>query len=244
MTIKQPVSGIGHAMEGLRLVMRPELRSFVIIPFLVNLLVFSGLVWLGISQFEHFMNWMLPQDGWLSYLRWLLWPVFALAAVLIVFYTFTAFANLIASPFNSRLAEKTEQLLTGKKPESTDVPLWKDIMPSIWSEIRKMIYFMLRAIPLLILLLIPGINAIASVLWLLFSIWFMAIEYGDYPMGNHGIKFADQHKRLKAKRMTALGFGGGINLLMLIPVVNFLAMPAAVAGATAMWCKSLKQIEK
>ena len=37
----------------------------------------------------------------------------------------------------------------------------------------------------------------------LFSAWFMALEYGDYPMANHGISFKEQHRRLKQTRLTA-----------------------------------------
>ncbi|MBU0498751.1 MAG: sulfate transporter CysZ [Gammaproteobacteria bacterium] len=237
MAIKEPLSGFGCALAGLRLVLKPELRHFVLIPFLINLLVFSGLIWLGLTQFEGLMGWLLPAEGWFSYLRWLLWPLFALAAVLIVFYSFTAFANLIAAPFNALLAEKVEIHLTGRRPPQNG-PLWKEALPSLLSELRKMLYFLLRAIPLLILFLIPGVNLAAPFLWLLFNAWFLALEYGGYPMGNHGIRFSDQLRRLKAQRLNSLGFGAGVTLLMLIPLLNFLAMPAAVAGATLLWVRS------
>jgi CysZ protein len=240
MAVKQSISGFGHLIKGLGLIWKPGLRRFVALPFLVNLLVFSGLVWLGIDQFEGFMNSMLPQEGFLSYLRWLLWPVFALAAVLIVFYTFTTIANLIAAPFNSLLAEKVEVHLSGRKPKESG-PLWKEIAPTIASELRKILYFLIRAVPLLLLFLIPGLNLIAPVLWIMFSAWFLALEYGDYPMANHQLKFADQHRRLKQQRLASMAFGGGVMLLMMIPVINFIAMPAAVAGATSMWVAMLKQ---
>lgn len=240
MAIDKTVGGFGYVWEGVKLVLKPRLLPFVIIPFLINIVVFTGLVWLGIDQFEVFMNWMLPEEGWLSYLRWLLWPLFSIAAVLIVFYSFTAVANLIASPFNALLAEKVEVYLTGQQPSDT-TPLLQSIVPSILSELRKLGYFLVRVIPLLIISFIPGINLIAPVLWALFNAWFLALEYGDFPMGNHGILFTDQHKRLKSNRLLSMAFGGGITLLMMVPLLNFLAMPAAVAGATAMWCKSLNR---
>ncbi len=37
--------------------------------------------------------------------------------------------------------------------------------------------------------------------------------------------------------MMVMGFGGATLFLTLIPVVNFLAMPTAVAGATVMWAE-------
>ena len=61
------------------------------------------------------------------------------------------------------------------------------IIPAVTGELGKIWYFLLRAIPVLILMLIPGLNAIGSVLWLLLGFWFLTMEYVDYPMGNHGL---------------------------------------------------------
>ena len=44
---------------------------------------------------------------------------------------------------------------------------------------------------------------------------------------------------LRQHPLLALGFGAMTLLLILIPVLNFLAMPAAVVGATLMWNKEL-----
>ena len=84
------------------------------------------------------------------------------------------------------------------------------------------------------------VNLAAPVLWFLFNAWYMALEYGDFPMANHGLKFTDQLPRMRRIRFTAIGFGSALTVLMLVPVLNFVAMPAAVAGATALWVKELK----
>jgi CysZ protein len=239
-----PLSGAGYLLRGLSLISKPGLRPFVLIPLLINIVIFSLLIWLGIDQFEGLMDRFLPSDkSWLSWLRWLLWPLFAIALMLIVFYTFTVIANLIAAPFNGLLAEKVELYLGGQLTEQPGgmKQMAKDILPSLFSELRKMGYFLLRAIPLLLLFLIPGINIAAPFLWLLFSAWFLALEYGDFPMANHGLLFKDQHQRLKQARVTALTFGGGLTLLMMVPLLNFVAMPAAVAGATVFWKERLEK---
>jgi CysZ protein len=54
-------------------------------------------------------------------------------------------------------------------------------------------------------------------------------------MANHLLHFSTQRRLLRRNRLLAYGFGGGTLLLTLIPVVNFIAMPAAVAGASALW---------
>jgi CysZ protein len=42
---------------------------------------------------------------------------------------------------------------------------------------------------------------------------------------------------LRKKRWQSMSFGGIVYLVLLIPVVNILMMPAAVAGATLFWVR-------
>ncbi len=239
-----PFAGVGYLVRGLQMIMQPALRTFVVIPLLINTVIFALLIGLGATQFELLLNQMLPEDHWLDFLRWLLWPLFALTFVLIIFYTFTVVANLIASPFNDLLAQKVERLLSGQQPEegsSSWRQVVKGIGPALMGEWRKIVYFLMRVIPLLVLFVIPGLNVIAPFLWLLFSAWFLTLQYVDFPMGNHNIPFDQQQERLKQQRMTALGFGGALTLMMMVPLLNFVAMPAAVAGATILWHERLRE---
>lgn len=249
-----PAAGATYLLEGIRSLMRPGLRRYVALPLLVSSVVFLAIGWMAADQFEVLLDWILPQDGWLSFLRWLLWPLFALATILIVFFTFTAIANLIAAPFNSLLAEQVERQILGAtrsgetdnidaSPAARTAGIVTGALSSIGSELRKLGYFALRAALLLPLFLIPGVNIVAPFLWLLFTAWYIALEYSDYPLGNRGMAFPEQRRRLREIRLAALGFGGAVNLLMLVPVLNFLAMPAAVAGATIMWHRQLRSGE-
>ncbi len=236
-----PLAGASYLLRGFSLIMRPGLRHFVLIPLLVNTVIFSLLAWFGISQFQELINWLLPEESWFAFLRWLLWPLFALTMVLVIVYSFTVLANLIAAPFNSQLAEQVELMLSGLPPQQAGGSIIKNLVPALKSELGKLGYFLIRAIPLLILFAIPGVNIIAPFLWLLFNAWFLALEYADYPMANNNLDFKTQHTRLKAARLTSLGFGGTTTLLMMVPVLNFLAMPAAVAGATVYWHEQLQR---
>ncbi len=51
---------------------------------------------------------------WLSFLSYILWPLFVALLVLMVFFTFTLVANIIAAPFNGFLAEKVEVVVRGE----------------------------------------------------------------------------------------------------------------------------------
>jgi CysZ protein len=109
------------------------------------------------------------------------------------------------------------------------------LVPTLIDEAKKLLFALFLAIPFLLLFLIPGINLAAPALWFLYTAWILALEYSDYPMGNNGLEFREIRARLRRKRVLSLGFGAAAAGLTMIPVLNFIIMPSAVAGATAMW---------
>ncbi|MNM84862.1 putative sulfate transport protein CysZ [compost metagenome] len=148
-------------------------------------------------------------------------------------------ANIIAAPFNGFLAEKVEVVVRGQ--DNFPAFSWGELMAmvprTIGRELRKLAYFLPRMIGLFILSLIPGLNLIAAPLWLLFGIWMMAVQYIDYPADNHKLGWNEMLAWLRAKRWQSLGFGGSTYLALLVPGLNLLVMPAAVAGAVVFWVR-------
>ena len=234
------LSGAGYLLQGLKLLLRPGLRRYLIVPLSVNISIFTLLTWFGVDQFDLLFDRFLPESSWLHYIRWIVWPLLTFALLLILFYSFTAIANLLATPFNGILAAKTELMLTGSSPPDSPDNWVAGVVPGLLSELGKLSYFLIRAVPLLLLFLIPVVQLAAPFLWIAFNAWFFALEYLDYPMSNHGLRFSEQRQWMRKSRMAALGFGGAVAFLMLIPILNFAVMPAAVAGATIFWCSACK----
>jgi len=235
-----PLHGGIYFLRGFKLIFRPGIRGYMLVPLFINVLVFTGLIYLGADQLQSLLEAMLPD--WLDWLKWLLLPIFLLAALLVGFFAFNLVANLISAPFNGLLAEAVERQLTGKRlPEGGWRKLINDLGKTLVSELRKLGYIVVRAIPILVLMPIPVINVVASLLWILFSAWMLAVTYADYPMANHGIGFAEQRGLLARRRMLSLGFGASVMAALAVPVLNFLVIPCAVAGATAMWVEELSK---
>ena len=235
-----PVSGAGYLLEGIGLIARPGLRRFVIVPLLVNILVFSAGIGAGVHWFEGYVAWMDSRvPSWLQWLDWVIWPLFVLFLLVLIFYGFSLLANLIAAPFNSLLAEQVERHLTGQPldQEGGIKRMLKDLVPTLFDELKKILYALALAIPFLLLLLVP---LVGPILWFLYTAWILAIQYADYPMGNNGLKLREMRKRLKGRRLLSLSFGAATAVLAMVPVLNFIAMPSAVAGATALWVRELK----
>jgi CysZ protein len=222
----------------------PSLRLFVIIPLAVNILIFGSLIGLGFSYLSDLMDsWMAGIPEWLGFITWIIWPLIILTVALIGGYLFTSVALLIASPFNALLAEKTEELVTGKPVDSLE-GLGAALLAlprGIIRELAKLLYYVPMAALVLLLSFIPGLNAIAPVLWFLLGAWMMSIQFVDYPMDNHQLSFADVKEAVRSRRLSSMGFGGVVALCAGVPVVNFIVVPAAVVGATLLWCEELNQ---
>ena len=225
--------------NGVVLIFKPGVKKFALLPLLLNCSLYLGIGWLAMVYFDDFTMRYLPQSGIWKYLEWILWPLAILAYILLAFYSFTIIANLIGSPFNGLLAARVENYLTGKPPPETEESVLGAVLPAIFGEVQKLFYFFVLAIPVLVLFIVPGLNAVAPTLWLLLGLWFITIEYCDYPMGNHGIRPKVQRKALASRRLNSLAFGAGATLLMMTPVLQLAAMTAIVAGATRFWLERI-----
>lgn len=238
------VEGAGYVFKGLRWLLRPGVRNFVAIPLLVNLALFGGGIALGAYGFNRLLDWLHARlPAWLYWLDWLLWPLFFLGALMISFYAFNLLANLLAAPFNSLLAERVEKLVNPGAVFPPGRPLWREVLRTPGVELKKLIYYLLRALPALLPFLLPVVNALAPLIWGAFVAWMLALQYMDYPLGNHGIPVVEQRRLLGQRRLLTLGFGSAVLLLTMIPVVNFLAMPSAVIGASLLWAERFAPAE-
>lgn len=241
------VTGMGYLIEGARMLKHPTLRLFVIIPLAVNILIFGSLIGFGLSYLGGLMDSLLSGiPDWLDFIGWILWPLIGLTLSLITGYVFTAVAVIIASPFNGLLAEKAEELITGR-PVAGMEGLGAALMMvprGILREIYKLLYYLPMAAFVLLLSFIPGLNVVAPVLWVLLGAWMMSIQYVDYPMDNHQLGFADVKEAVRQRRLSSMGFGGMVALCAGIPIVNFFVVPSAVVGATLLWCRELAPANK
>jgi CysZ protein len=203
------------------------------------MIVFGSLIGWAIAYLNDLVPaWIQSLPAWLSFIEWIIWPLLVLLFGLLSGYFFTTVTLMIASPFNSLLAEKVEEYYTGHEVEGFEhlgaalmaVPM------SILRELRKLAYYLPMALVVFICTWIPILNFAVPFMWFLLGAWMMSLQFLDYPLDNHRqsfkavVTFADQ------ERLTSMGFGGSVALCASIPIVNLIIVPAAVAGATLLYC--------
>lgn len=238
--------GANYLLNGFALLKRPRVLPFVIVPIIMNMVLF----YLGINYlYETFGLWLnsflgqLP--GWLSFIKWLLWPLFSLFVLLIVAYGFTFAANILGSPFYGLMAEQVEIIVAGK---STEIPLTlasvlASIPKALLREVQKIVQYIIWLIPLLLLSLlafiITPLTTLMPFIWFAFGAWMLAIQYVDYAYDNNQISFKVLKMDLKKDRNTALGFGAITTAASMIPLLNIITIPAAVCGGTVFYLERL-----
>ncbi len=225
--------GASYLWRGYALLRRPALWPYVVMPLVINVLLFAlafgALIW----------AWDWAATTWLAeswqWLKWLLLPLLLGAFLLIVMTAFLMLAQLIASPFNGQLSDRVELLLTGQVRAGGQLSFWAIVRLALRDELHKRVYFLSRALLLMLLLLVPGLNLLSPFVWLMFSAWALSLDFAGTPLGNAGFDFPAQRVWAKQQRAVAIGFGLVITGAALVPILNLTVMPAAVAGATCWW---------
>ena len=111
------LSGANYFLRGIKLVVQPKLRRFILAPLIINTLVFTAAIWLGINRFDALLDRLLPQGSswWIEIAGAVMWVFFAAVVLLMLFFTFTVAANIIGAPFNGLLSEKVEGYISGEQ---------------------------------------------------------------------------------------------------------------------------------
>ena len=130
-----------------------NLHKFILIPFLINILTFSLVVYFGGEFFQEQVMTMMPQgEAWYwVILNYFVVLIAALLVLVMVFFTFTAVGCLIASPFNDLLSECTELLLTGHKDDNGRFSVFafgRDAAQTMFVELKKISVFLLLCLVL------------------------------------------------------------------------------------------------
>ena len=218
------------------------LRIFVWLPLLVNVIILSTATywlvnWIGdfnpLQQFETdgILGWIVSaaQVAIKFMLYVLILPM--------LIYGFMFFAAILISPFSGLLAEKTAIYIIEHDADYsfTFSDIIKITVQSLIREFQKIMYFIPRALGILILGFIPVINIAAPFLWIMFAVWMAALQFLDYAADNEGIKFNQMRVLLNEQREKTFMFGLIVWFSMMIPILNFILIPVIVIAATRYW---------
>jgi CysZ protein len=147
-------------------------------------------------------------------------------------------SSVIAAPFNDALSEAVESIECGRAaPRFSLRGALRDVVRGVALEALKLAGYAGVMLGLFLVgLLLPGVGTVLqSVVSAGLTALFLALDHVDWAASRAGL---DARARLAFARRnlpTMLGFGAGVWVLLLLPFVNLLFMPAAVAGGTLLF---------
>jgi CysZ protein len=170
--------------------------------------------------------------------RLLIWVVSLILIGLLGVVSFTSVGMVLAAPFNDLLSEWVEGDLLGQAIQRplTLANLLQDLGRTVWQAARKMLVVMAVFCCSLPLLVIPIAGPVLyTALNSVVATWYTALEYLDLPMARIGWGLKRRRAWAWDRQTPVFGFGMGVYMTMLVPMLGFLVMPAAVAGATILF---------
>ncbi|MEW6350366.1 MAG: EI24 domain-containing protein [Thermodesulfobacteriota bacterium] len=215
-----------------------ELWRYAAAPLAMSLLLlgssYIGAYYLLKNLFSRF-----TVETWYWQIVYYVLAVLAGLVVLVVFFfLITKAASALAGPFNDVLSQKTEALVTGGLTPATASSghVLNDCLRSLGHSLKILGLYVAVIGCGLPLLLIPGVGSLLfSAVCVLLSSYMFAYEYLGYPMDRRRLSFKEKRAFLRSNLVSAMGFGLGNVSIAMIPFINLLLIPSAVAGGTLLY---------
>jgi uncharacterized protein involved in cysteine biosynthesis len=230
--------GFSAPLHGLRLLIsHPRLMRRAVLPFLVGFFFFVfggifgfsallGLLPTGVANLFHFLS--LDPLGWPYWLIYygtliLAWPV----ALFALFYVLLLLAKLVASPLFALLAEA---VLSERGKRFQFISWMRSSVRMFGISLLKLIVFGLAGVILFFLSIIPGLGLFTGFGFLLL----VAYDVSDSTFEVYEMSFAERMQCVRTHFPFFSGLSLALGLAFLIPGLNFVLLPIAIAGSADM----------
>jgi len=230
------VTGIKYFFNGIFLLSHKELRRYILLPLLVNIIFFAVPFAVLIHYYANIDLYIVHHlPPWLSVLSILAKLFVFFIYIVIMLYSFFTVATIIAAPFNGYLAEKVALQKGHLLEEKSWTAILCDTPRLIGRQLMILVLYVPIALLLTVLLLVPLLHALILVIWIWFHARMMALIYLDYPTDNAGVSLQSLRMWMSGNKALVFGFGGSVLMFSAIPILNFFVIPASVIAATHIW---------
>jgi CysZ protein len=232
-----PVAGGADVLRGIGLFLgTPGVRLLGIVPVLLAGVLVLALLGLLVVYLDELAEVLTPfADRWDESSRTLIRVgtglVVLLGSTALLVVSFTVICQIIGQPFYERISDRIEHDLGGHAVQGA--PWWRTFPRASLESALLLAMTLACTAPLFVLGLFPVFGqTVVPVLQALVAGFFLAVELLAIPLERRGLHLGGRLRFVWRHRAQTLGFGITAFLLFLVPLMNVLAMPGAVVGAT------------
>jgi CysZ protein len=221
------------------------LKRYFIIPFLINLVLLSGIVYLSYIFLYPLLQGIIPQgDAWyIEALKWLITPLLLIVLAIIIVLLYSISGSIITAPFNDPLSARIEKLLTRVAyEEKFSVKIFfADIVRMTLNVVKLLLLLVIFYIIILFLNLIPVIgNIVYSILSFFGTTFFLGFQFFDFPLERRRMGFRDKLVILWKLKFLTMGLGLGFFIISVIPILGFLGLNLGAIAGTVLYIEYIK----
>ncbi len=241
--------GLAYPLRGARFLMKTkQVWKHALVPLLINAVALVGLLTAGMFLLDDVYARLLPDwanavdVAWYKDVgHWLMKALVGLGSFLLTAggALISAFlvASLLGGPFNEFLSEAVENAATGVDHGEPIDPkqLSRDVIRGMGGAATRMALWLAMYVPLAFGSLIPGIGVAFAAGTILYSVFFLAINFTDPVLDRKRLKMQEKLDYSRSHIATHLGFGTGIFAMALVPGLALVVGPALVAGGTLLF---------
>ena len=209
--------------------------------FIYGAVFFLSYSWL-IGNIEHLLGADQPGASfWIEALHVVLIILTFLIVLFICYLLFTVFGSIITAPFNEEISQRVEEIVTNTK--QNELGFWQDAKASIFGEIQKITFYLVILFILFLFNFVPVVgNVFSTVLGLIFSFYYNALDFLDYPLTRKLATFRLKLKVTQSGGMISYGFGCMAFLMMFLPVINVFMKPILVVAGTSLYYEKINPV--
>lgn len=222
----------------------PVLRKYFIIPFILNVVVLSGIFYFSYTTLSPWLSGFLQGDAWyIAAARYVLEPLLVIILAITTALLYSILGNIITAPFNDFLSESVEKNIYKENLDERFLlgVLVKDILRSIKNVLLLLLLLVGVNIVLLVLNIIPVLgNVLYSVLNMAVTFFFMGFQFFDFPLERRRCTFREKLYITRRIPLTVAALGAAFFVMTFIPILGFLGLNLATIGATEIFSEKLK----
>lgn len=245
-------AGPTYILRALTVIHRtPQLRGYVLVPILVNLVVgitlYVGLLLSGVHIVDmlmakqHLPNWANAGGFTLPALDWLLRILLGLLLLLVTTFLQVQFGVVLGAPWYGMLAEQLEKIRIGQLPPPEPLSartIFRDIRRSLLYELKKLVLGVSVGLLLFAVgFLPPAGSAIAGLGSIAFPAMMICLDFFDAPLERRRLSFRNKLAIVRNQLPASGTFGLLCLVLVSIPLVNLLSIPLCVVAGTLFVCE-------
>jgi CysZ protein len=216
------VWGVRFFFLGMRtLVRNPDLLSLSLVPMLLTLVLLMGLI-IGAA-------WAVGRligDAVRVEIRIVAQALMFLLTLLIAYFLYLPVARVLLAPFAESLSRRARAVTTGRTIRQNGQG-WARAM----LEALKLVIFQV-SVALAALALGLAFPPVGVPVGVAVAIFLGGLDFFDIPLSTRGLRLRKKLGVIWRNKSLTLGFGAAAYLMLLIPVINMLALPVGVVGAT------------